>query len=89
MPVFSALDRIYALEVDGLDALVNRIVFLDFRGGSQVLGATVRQLIVCVPEARAPVAEVRGDDKEVCWVSEVRSELGAEIAFGGGVGRAD
>lgn len=42
-----------------------------------------------VAKARAPVAEVGGDDEEGVGRGKVRREEGAEMAFGGGGDGAD
>ena len=40
-------------------------------------------LIICIAEAAAPVAEVRGYDEDRGWVREVRSKQAPIAAFGG------
>lgn len=66
-----------------------RPVAVDLGVGAQVQRGGGRGLVVCVAEAGAPVAEVGGDDEDVCGVGEVGGEEGAEVALRGGGGAAD
>lgn len=81
----------HALKVNLSYALVDRpVVANKFGARAQLLGGlAVGRLVVCVAEARAPVAEVGADDEEVGRVRKVWCELGAELDFGGGLGVAD
>lgn len=65
------------------------IVARDVRSGAQVLSPAVGVLVVCVAEARAPMAEIGADDEEVGSVREVGGKEAAQLALSGGAGVAD
>ena len=74
----SALYCIHALFVYGCDALVNGVAGIDARTRFEINGGRiVGGLVVCVAEARAPVAEIGGDDEDIRLVGYGSERYGA------------